>query len=77
MTCTLTFLHRTLVSLDISAFKKKNNLRPAVSQPFFFLSAITSKSRTSKLTLNRNKLHLSQYGVLEELLIGERENENF
>ena len=36
MTCTLTFLHRTLVSLDISAFKKKNNLRPAVSQPFFF-----------------------------------------
>ena len=77
MTCTLTFLHRTLVSLDISAFKKKNNLQPAVSQPFFFLSAITSKSRTSKLTLNRNKLHLSQYGVLEELLIGERENENF
>ena len=76
MTCTLTFLHRTLVRLDISAFKKKQS--PTGSQPtVFFLSAITSKSRTYKLTLNRNKLHLSQYGVLEELLIGEKENENF
>ena len=72
MTCTLTFLHRTLVRLDISDFKKKQS--PTGSQPtvFFSLSAITSKSRTSKLTL-----HLSQYGVLEKLLIGEKENENF
>ena len=34
MTCTLTFLHRTLVSLVFSTFQK--NQSPTDSQPTFF-----------------------------------------